>query len=88
MKIKTIYTIDDYLIKAGWIFFIGFLFSLPVGGRWVLLWFSSSFLLLLVGYLIRSKENKVNAIWTIIEQVGDVSVAELATVQVYSASLF
>ncbi len=78
MKIKNIYTIDDYLIKAGWVLFIGFLFSIPVGGRWVLLWFSSSFLLLLVGYLIRSKENKVNAIWTIIQQVGDVSVVELA----------
>lgn len=77
MKKKNIHKIDDYLIRAGWIFFIGFLFNLPAGGRWALMWFASSFLLLFVGYMIRRQENKVIALWNIIERLGDVSVDEL-----------
>ena len=78
MRKKNIHKIDDYLIRAGWVFCIGFLFNLPAGGRVALMWFALSFLLLLVGYVIRRQENKVIAVWNIIEQLGNISVDELA----------
>lgn len=87
---KEIHRIDNWLIRCGWLAFASLLFANACtdsfdGRSLAMLVFDWRFFAvalggmfcLVIGYVIRGRENRVLAVWNILEHATEVSVAEL-----------
>ena len=92
MAKKDIHKIDNWLIRMGWLAVAGLLFtnsctsSFEVDGVTALfgspmfaMVAAGAVVLLVVGYAIRARENRVLAVWNILDHATEVSVVDLST---------
>ena len=87
---KDIHKIDNWLIRAGWLVVIGLLFTngctaaaddkgvMDLASSMTTFAFAiGAVVLLIAGYSIRRHENRVVAVWNILDHATEVSIAEL-----------